>query len=726
MVFSRLRAHNLKLAPKKCHFLRKSVKFLGHIVDEHGVLTDPGKVESISSMSVADLMDADGVTPLEKRVRSFLGMLNFYQHFIPGYSALAKPLFSLLAGRKQKKGRKPKCTVVSRKLRSRRPSRRERAQETSQVLRLLKHWEKFVLSDDVLYRVSRDQISKTRRHQFVVPDCLKAEVLKGVHDSAGHQGQSRTLSIARQRFFWLHMDRDVRTYVRRCRRCVLSKVADPAGKAPLESIVTSRPLQLVCIDFWSAEDSHNKSVDVLVITDHFTRLAQAFACKNQSARQVAKVLWEKYFCVYGFPERIHSDQGPSFESELIAELLRLSGVRRSHTTPYHPMGNGSVERFNRTLGNMIRALPSESKQDWPRRLQTLTFMYNCTAHETTGYAPFYLMFGRVPRLPVDILFGNILTDPDVTNFGRYVTKLSEDLKEAMLIAQEHVTKEQDRRARLYNRTVKGPAIEIGDRVLVANKKERGKRKVADRWESIIYTVTELNPQTHTYKIQDTFTGRERVVHRNLLMLVNFLPVQDRQHSSQSGLSVSSVQSSVSARSMTSGLATLKYTQDQVPAQLDEPQCAADYVHSVVSVPNLDNCSHIPLASGQRTREWVSHLNTPDQQSPVDLTDDVLTDMVQDTYFEHSDTSHTDDTVVKDGASSVSNRHTALSVMTSDSVRDTVHTEPHESAPHRTTRLGRAVRPVNRLLYTKARQDVTRRLQQNVQTVCSSVIQALRA
>lgn len=118
MVFSRLRAHNMKLAPRKCHFLRKSVKFLGHIVDEHGVSTDPEKVENISRMTVADLMEADGATPSEKRVRSFLGMLNFYQHFIPGYSTLAKPLFSLLAGQKQKKGRKPKCTVVSRKLRS--------------------------------------------------------------------------------------------------------------------------------------------------------------------------------------------------------------------------------------------------------------------------------------------------------------------------------------------------------------------------------------------------------------------------------------------------------------------------------------------------------------------------------------------------------------------------------------------------------------------------------
>lgn len=210
--------------------------------------------------------------------------------------------------------------------RNRRPNRRDRVRETPVVLRTFKHWDKFVLCSGILYRVSRDPVSKVKRHQFVVPVSLRDQVLKGVHECAGHQGQSRTLSITRQRFFWLHMDRDIRDHVRHCQRCVVSKVLEPDGRAPLESIVTTRPLQLVCIDFWSAEDYTNKTVDVLVVTDHFTRLAQAFPCKDQSARQVAQTLWDKFFCIYGFPERLLSDQGPSFESELFIELLRSAGV----------------------------------------------------------------------------------------------------------------------------------------------------------------------------------------------------------------------------------------------------------------------------------------------------------------------------------------------------------------------------------------------------------------
>lgn len=91
-------------------------------------------------------------------------------------------------------------------------------------------------------------------------------------------------------------------------------------------------------------------MDVLVVTDHFSKMAHAFPCKNQTAKQVAHRLWHNFFPIYGFLRRIHSDQGATFESKLIKELLELSGVQKSHTTPYHPMGNGVTERFNRTLG----------------------------------------------------------------------------------------------------------------------------------------------------------------------------------------------------------------------------------------------------------------------------------------------------------------------------------------------------------------------------------------
>uniref|UniRef100_A0A8C7ZJZ8 Gypsy retrotransposon integrase-like protein 1 n=1 Tax=Oryzias sinensis TaxID=183150 RepID=A0A8C7ZJZ8_9TELE len=413
-------------------------------------------------------------------------------------------------------------------IRKMRPSRRERSGFTPSQLTLLKSWERLVVRDGLLYRETKDPATKMKRLQFVLPTDLRKKALEGVHDLAGHQGQARTLHLSRQRFFWPYMERDVSEYVRCCPRCVLAKTPEPAARAPLESIRTTAPMELVCIDFWSAEDKNKRSVEVLVVTDHFTKMAHAFPCRNQSAKQVAKKLWDNVFCIYGFPERIHSDQGANFESELLSELLRLSGVAKSHTTAYHPMGNGGTERFNRTLGNMIRALPLRTKQEWAQQIQTLTFAYNATVHETTGFAPFYLMFGRVPRLPVDIVFRSVLHDSDVTDFTTYSATLLTNLAEAAKVAQQHAVHQQKHQAKGYNKKIKGVALQIGDRVLLANRGERGKKKLADKWEPTVYTVVASQPQIHVYKIQDS-NGRCKVVHRNLLLDVSFLPVVESQH-----------------------------------------------------------------------------------------------------------------------------------------------------------------------------------------------------
>ena len=90
-------------------------------------------------------------------------------------------------------------------------------------------------------------------------------------------------------------------------------------------------------------------VSILVITDHFTRYAQAFPTRNQLAKTTARILFEQFIVHYGFPARLHCDQERNFGSNVIQELCSLAGVKKSRTTPYHPMGNGMVQRFNQTL-----------------------------------------------------------------------------------------------------------------------------------------------------------------------------------------------------------------------------------------------------------------------------------------------------------------------------------------------------------------------------------------
>lgn len=96
----------------------------------------------------------------------------------------------------------------------------------------------------------------------------------------------------------------------------------------------------------------------------------------------------------------------------------------------------------------------------------------------------------------------------------------------MTIAQTVATKQLQRHTDLYNRKVWGAPVEVGDRVLLANKGERGKRKLADRWENVIYVVVSKSDESHTFKIQHATTGQVKVVHNNLIMPVNFLPLHD--------------------------------------------------------------------------------------------------------------------------------------------------------------------------------------------------------
>lgn len=190
------------------------------------------------------------------------------------------------------------------------------------------------------------------------------------------------------------MDIFIRDAINSCPRCLRCKA--PPQTASLVNISTSFSMQVVCIDFLSFERSKGGFEHILMVTDHFTRYAQAFPTTNQTARTTARTLFEKFFFHYEFPERIHSDKGANFMSGLIEELCHLAGMEQSRTTPYHPMGNGMVERFNQTRLQMLSTLDENKKSDWKSHVAPMVHVYNATIHSSTGYSPFYLMFGRHP------------------------------------------------------------------------------------------------------------------------------------------------------------------------------------------------------------------------------------------------------------------------------------------------------------------------------------------
>ena len=249
----------------------------------------------------------------------------------------------------------------------------------------LRQRKRLILQNGVLYR--KRVVDEQTFLQLVVPIHFQLHALKGVHDDVGHLELDRSLQLLRDRFFWPNMAAAITKHIAHCNPCIFRK--KPPNRAPLINISSSQPLELVCMDYLSLEPSKGKIENILVITDHFTKYAVAVPTRNQTAKTTASILFHHFIEHYGFPLKLHSDQGQNFLGKVIKELCRLASISKSRTTPYHAQGNGLCERYNRTLLNMLGTLSDAKKADWKTSVSTVTHAYNCTKHDTTGFSPFF-------------------------------------------------------------------------------------------------------------------------------------------------------------------------------------------------------------------------------------------------------------------------------------------------------------------------------------------------
>ena len=195
--------------------------------------------------------------------------------------------------------------------------------------------------------------------------------------------------------------------------------------------------------------------------DGFTGWAEAVPIADQSAETVASAFHNRWISVFGVPEQVHTDRGVQFESAIFTHLCELHRISKTRTTGYRPQANGKIERFNRTLVTMLRKAVSGRPDDWENYLPAVLMAYRSTPTESTGFTPYYLVYGREMRLGVD--YGTPFPDPPAT-YKNHATKLISDLESAYELARETIRNNHNKSDLLYNKRAVEKYYKPGDLV----------------------------------------------------------------------------------------------------------------------------------------------------------------------------------------------------------------------------------------------------------------------
>ena len=302
---------------------------------------------------------------------------------------------------------------------------------------------------------------------LVVPDSLKEEIMSLNHDLplTGHMGIVKTVSRIRNSYIWYKMNEDIELFVKSCSVCNKNKRANVKPRARLGQYHAGSPLERVHIDILGPFTESNRGNQyVLMIVDQFTKWLECFPLPLQSAELTAKAVVDGFISRFGCPLEIHTDQGRNFDGKLFSSVCELLEVTKTRTTPYRPCSNGQVERYNRTLLQLIRCFLKGNQKHWDDHLQQLAGAIRSTVNRSTGFTPNMMMLGREVMLPVDLMIAS--KDSEHLYPAEYVKKLREVMNQVHTLAREKLVSYQKRQQRDYDLKLKVNTYEVGDLVYV--------------------------------------------------------------------------------------------------------------------------------------------------------------------------------------------------------------------------------------------------------------------
>ena len=351
----------------------------------------------------------------------------------------------------------------------------------------------YFVQDDMLMRKSSPPVP------FVPSGRIRSDIMKIYHDTpanGAHFGRDKTIRKIQQRYFWPNMTTDIRNHLQTCIPCLQNNHQRQKPPGLLKPIEPPEGVwHLLTMDFHGPILPTTKRGNqyIIALTDVLSKFVITQAVRDSTAATAARFLTEEVILKYGTPKSILTDNGTHFTAAIMSELFKKIGVTHLCTTPYHPMTNGQIERFNATMDAKIAALSNDKRSDWDEQLPFVTFAFNASIHTATRQIPFEMVFGRSPTLPFDHQkpVVSLIQDPEhVQQLNQYLSSLAED-------AKKNILRQQRKYKERYDRHRSDPTYKVNDLVLL--KMTHRKHKLDARYEGPFRIVEQIGPKTFIAK-----------------------------------------------------------------------------------------------------------------------------------------------------------------------------------------------------------------------------------
>ncbi len=347
--------------------------------------------------------------------------------------------------------------------------------------------------------------------RIVVPKGLRQKLMVAYHRLLlCHAGSEKTLGSMSKLFYWQGMSKEVKDFVTSCEACQKSKKTPPTHAGLLQPRHILMPFDVIHVDFFGPiRPSADGNRFILTVVDAYTRWPILIPLPNSLTETLSMALWDQVYSVHGCPVRVVSDQGPQFMSELYEELHRVLGIKLSHSSPYHPQGISPAERIHRYLKASLQMLGSRTQDDWDVYISSVEFAYRVTPLSGMKYSPFQLLYGREPKLPIDVLFApsgvvQLSVDDMIERMCRNLAQSRKDID----VAQRQ---QREKQKAHYDASRYPVSFQPGDLVLL-NIQERVSgltTKLIPAWKGPFKVVKQLSPVNY---LIDLGSGKQKVFH----------------------------------------------------------------------------------------------------------------------------------------------------------------------------------------------------------------------